>query len=85
MAIDWIKVLQAGVNFLGMGSGIAAAIVWYMASRIKLPPMVSYYGAPPENDPFFQALKKGASLNARAALLAAISAICAAISFAYNF
>lgn len=52
-----------------------AATLWFQSAPEPLPPMVAYWDAAPENDPFFMALRKGSTLNKRPARWAAAGAI----------
>jgi hypothetical protein len=54
----------------------AAAIFWFLSAWGKLPQMLSYYDAAPENDPFYVAVKFSARMNTWAAILSGLSALC---------
>jgi hypothetical protein len=55
---------------------VAAALFWFLSAYGPLPPMMSYWGSAPDVDPFYQALKYSAKMNAYAALLSGLSALC---------
>lgn len=69
-----------GLNLLSALAAFAAAWLWYLSARNKLPPMVTYFDATPEDDPFLVALQQGTSLNRRAALFAAAAAACSGLA-----
>lgn len=56
-----------------------AAAFWFWSAFRKLPPMVAYWDAAPESDPFRAALIFGAKLNQWAAGLTGLSALCMAL------
>jgi hypothetical protein len=55
---DWI-------GFAGVAFGMFAALLWFIASIIKVPDQI---------DPFFHALRRMSRMNSRAALCACIAA-----------
>lgn len=68
------------LNLLSALAAFAAAWLWYLSARSKLPPMVPYLDETPEDDPFRVALQQGVSLNRRAALFAAAAAACSGLA-----
>jgi hypothetical protein len=64
------------VSWLNIASALAAfaASIFWLLSATPLPPMNSYYGGVPADDPFFIALQASARLSSRAAQCAALSA-----------
>jgi hypothetical protein len=58
----------------------SAAVFWFLPAFGKLPPMVSYWDATPENDPFRIAVAFLAKMNQWAAGLSGASALCMAIN-----
>jgi len=46
---------------------LVAAAFWFVSAYGKLPPMITYWGATPEADAFYQAVKFGALMNRWAA------------------
>lgn len=58
---------------------LIAAVFWFASAYGKLPPMVSYWDAAPENDPLYMAVKFSAKMNRWAAGLSGASALCMAI------
>ena len=74
-------------NYLDIGGAvfaIPAAIFWFLSAYGKLPPMVAYWDFTPENDPFFQAIKFSANMNAIAATLSGLSAVCMALKLFFQ-
>jgi hypothetical protein len=55
-------------------AAFAAAIFWFLSASSP-PPMKSYFGGAPADDPFFVALQESARLNGYAALCAAVAAV----------
>ncbi|RYC29541.1 hypothetical protein D3273_23430 [Lichenibacterium minor] len=62
--------------------GLAAAVLWLRASRIRVPPFpgVGLDSSPEVFEPVRQALAKGADLNARAAAVTAAAVVLQALS-----
>jgi hypothetical protein len=56
-----------------------AAVFWFRSAYGKLPPMVAYWDATPENDPLYMAVKHSARMNRWAAGLSGLSALCMAM------
>ena len=74
MRVGAIASLIVPLNIASALAAFAAAAFWWLSAS-PLPPMVSYWGGAPADDPFFIALQESARLNGRAALCAAISAV----------
>lgn len=72
--------VATGLNLAVATCAVLAAYLWYQSARSPLPPMVAYWDAAPEDDPFYAALRRGTLLNKSAALWAAASAAFTAIS-----
>jgi hypothetical protein len=53
-----------------------AALFWFLSAYGKLPQMVAYWDQTPETDPFYVAVKFSAKMNACAAGLSGLSALC---------
>jgi hypothetical protein len=68
----WLDVAAALFAFL-------AAIFWFLSAYGKLPPMVAYWDATPENDPFRMAVTFSAKMNQWAAGFSGASALFIAI------
>lgn len=68
----WLDVAAALFAFF-------AAVFWFLSAYGKLPPMLTYWDAAPENDPFYIAVKFSASMNRWAAGLSGASALCMAL------
>jgi Na+/proline symporter len=68
----WFDVATATFAF-------AAAVFWFLSAYGKLPPMVMYWDAAPDSDPFYVAVKFSAHMNKWAAGLSGASALCMAI------
>jgi hypothetical protein len=58
---------------------ISAAVFWFLSAYGKLPPMIAYWDATPETDPFRIAVTYSAKMNRWAAGLSGFSALCMAI------
>jgi len=58
---------------------LAAAVFWFLSAYGKLPPMIAYYDAAPETDPFYKAVKFSAKMNQWAAGFSGLSALCMSI------
>jgi hypothetical protein len=67
--------LDIGTAALAVG----AAAFWFLSAYGKLPPMIPYWDATPETDPFRVAIKFSARMNQWAAVLSGISALCMAL------
>jgi hypothetical protein len=52
-----------------------AAAFWFASAYGKLPPMVTYWGRTPSEDPFYQAVIFSARMNKYAALASGLSAL----------
>ena len=66
--------MEIGVAFFAF----LAAVIWFLASYGKTPPMLAYWGSTPEADPFYQVVKFSARMNKWAAFFSGLSALCAA-------
>jgi hypothetical protein len=66
---------------LGAAFALAAAVFWFLSARHNPPKIVTYFGGPPENDPFVTWVRSSAVLNRWAALFAGLSALCAVAHF----
>ena len=64
------------LDFASAIFAFVAAVFWFLSAYGKLPPMLSYWDSTPENDPFYSAVKYGATMNRWAALLSGCSAAC---------
>ena len=82
MAPRTTMIVANSVFWLNPGSALAAiaAAVFWARSATPLPPMLSYFGGAPTNDPFFVALQESARMNSHAAICAAISAFLFALA-----
>ncbi len=60
-------------------SALLAALFWFLSAYGKLPPMVAYWDAAPDSDPFYKAIKFSARMNAWAAGLSGVSALCMSV------
>lgn len=58
-----------------------AAIFWFISAYGKLPPMVTYWDATPDHDPFYKAVKFSAQMNRLAAAFSGLSALSVFIKF----
>ena len=67
--------LDAGAVVFAIG----AAIFWFLSAYGELPPMVAYWDATPENDPFRMATTFAAKMNRWAAGFSGASALCMAM------
>jgi hypothetical protein len=66
-------------NFLNIAAAIFAfgsAVFWFLSSWGRLPPMVPYWDQAPPDDPLYMALKFSTRMNAIAAVLSGLSAVC---------
>jgi hypothetical protein len=57
-------------------SAFVAAVFWFVSAYGKLPPMLPYWDAIPEDDPFYMAVKFSARMNRWAAGFSGLSALC---------
>ncbi|MEG6508609.1 hypothetical protein V6C03_06470 [Methyloligella sp. 2.7D] len=69
-AVPWLKILDAMIAI----SAFLAALFWFFSASGGHPPMKSYWGAAPADDPFFLALKDAVFWNFWGALFSGISA-----------
>jgi len=72
-------VIGIAFNIASAVSALVAAIFWYLSAVGELPPMISYFGYAPPDDPFLLAMQTGVILNRWAAGFAALSALCAGL------
>lgn len=66
-------------RWLDIATGICAfvaAIFWFLSAYGTLPPIVSYWGHTPEDDPFLVAIKYSAAMNTWAATFSGFSGVC---------
>jgi hypothetical protein len=68
----WLDIAAALFAFI-------AAVFWFLSAYGKLPPMVAYWDAAPENDPLYMAIKFSARMNRWAAGFSCALALCMAI------
>ena len=76
--------VKAGLEFIAAGTAFAAAVCWYAAARCpvaKYTPAV-YGDISDEVKPLNDKIQRGAVLSARAAMLAASSAVAQGIALA---
>jgi hypothetical protein len=69
-------------DYLDIGVAIfafVAAIFWFLSAYGKLPPMIAYWDAAPDSDPFYSAVKFAANMNRWAAGFSGMSALCVGI------
>jgi hypothetical protein len=69
-------------KWLDVGAAVfafSAAVFWFASAYGRLPPMVAYWDATPENDPFRMAVTFGVTMNRCAAGLSGASALCMAM------
>jgi hypothetical protein len=62
------------LDFATVVFALAAAVFWFLSAYETLPPMISYWGQTPPNDPFFVAMKQAAWMNTLAAFFSCLSA-----------
>jgi hypothetical protein len=68
-------------NTLGSALALVAAIFWFLSAYGDVPPIITYWGGAPPNDPFFYvAMKFSASMNNWAAIFSGMSAACMGLS-----
>lgn len=73
MAMEkWLDIAAALFAFI-------AAVFWFLSAYGKRPPMVTYWDATPENDPFRMAVAFSVKMNRWAAAFSGASALCMAI------
>ena len=72
------------LNCLSAIAGFDAAFCWYLSARGRVPPMLTYWDATPENDPFFSAIRSTAKWNKFAAAWACAAATTQALSTALS-
>lgn len=65
------KFLEFGAAFFAF----LAAIFWFLSVYGKTPPMLSYWDAVPESDPFYKAIKFSVRMNKWAAFFSGVSAV----------
>ncbi len=53
-----------------------AAVFWFLSAYGTVPPMRTYWGSTPENDPYYQAVKFSAAMNTLASGFSGASALC---------
>jgi hypothetical protein len=58
---------------------LIAAAFWFLSAYGELPKMVAYWDAAPASDPFYSAIKYGASMNRIAAVFSGLSALSAGV------
>lgn len=68
------------LNLISALAAFAAAWLWYLSARSRLPPMQTYFDETPEDDPFRVAMQQGVMLNRRAAMFAAAAAACSGLA-----
>ena len=69
-------------KWLDIGAAVfafGAAVFWFRSAYGKLPPMLAYWDAAPENDPLYTTIKFSARMNRCAAGFSCASAMCMAI------
>jgi len=69
-------------KWLDVGAAVfafSAAVFWFVSAYGKLPPILAYWDATPENDPFRTAVTFAATMNRWAAGLSGASALCMAM------
>jgi hypothetical protein len=59
---------------------LVAAVFWFLSAYGKLPPMITYLGWTPDDDPFYQAVKFSAKMNKYAAGFSGASALFMGVS-----
>ncbi len=65
-------------QWLDLGTAIfalGAATFWFLSAYGNLPPLQSYWGSAPPDDPFFIALKSSAKMNTIATVFSGLSAL----------
>jgi hypothetical protein len=72
--------MRKWLNIVGAIFALAAAFFWFLSAWGKIPTLTTYWGAMPEDAPFFVALKFSAKMNNWAAALSAASALCVGVS-----
>jgi hypothetical protein len=66
-------------KYLDIGAAsfaFVAAVFWFLSAFRTVPPMISYWGSTPENDPYLQAVKFSAAMNTLASCFSGVSAFC---------
>ena len=66
-------------HWLDIGAAVSAfvaAVFWFLSAYGSLPPMITYWDAVPESDPFYRAVKFSALMNRWAAGFSGLSALC---------
>jgi Na+/proline symporter len=66
------KRLDIGAALFAFG----AAVFWFLSAYGTLPPMLSYWGSVPQNDPYYRAVKFSAAMNRWASGFSGASALC---------
>jgi hypothetical protein len=72
------------LNIVSALAALGAAYFWFLSVRGKLPPMLTYWGAAPADDPFYMAFVRGVKMSRKAAISAGVSAITLAVSLAFQ-
>jgi hypothetical protein len=75
-----INPFAAWLDILTAVFAVVAAGFWFASAAEALPPMLSYWGGVPVNDPFYSAIRFSAKMNAFAAVFSGVSAVCMGIS-----
>jgi len=68
--------MQEYIDIAAAVCAFIAASFWFLSAYGKLPPLLSYYGSVPDNDPFYLAVKFSAIMNKYAAGFSGMSALC---------
>jgi hypothetical protein len=76
--IGWLDILAAIF-------AVVAAGFWFASAWGTLPPMLSYWGGAPANDPFYSAIRFSAQMNTVAAAFSGLSALCMGITAAQRW
>jgi hypothetical protein len=78
-ACHWYLNMEKWLDIAAALFAFGAAVFWFLSAYGKLPPMLAYWDATPETDPFRMAVTYAAKLNRWAAGLSGASALCMAI------
>jgi hypothetical protein len=71
-----INRFAAWLDILTAVFAVVAAGFWFASAAGALPPILSYWGGVPADDPFYSAIRFSAKMNAFAAVFSGVSAVC---------
>ncbi len=70
-------------KWLNIGAAVfalTAAIFWFLSAYGDVPPMLTYWGGAPVDDPFYQSVRFSAAMNKWAAIFSCASAACMGVA-----